>query len=127
MWSDSEFESNGAFNLSKAILGKILNSSKYPTYKKELVAEIDNLLEHLNEYDIEEVETLLSTLSGAEFLGLGLGASGVSTDGSMFTVLGFVDKWYGIKNPGEQANNNQNNDDQFKRHPLYTHLECKNT
>ena len=101
MWNDSEFESNGVINLSKAILGKILNSNRYQTYKKELVAEIDYLLEHLNDYDIEEVETLLSTLSGAEFLGLRLGASGVSTDGSMFTVLGFVDKWYGIKNSSD--------------------------
>lgn len=86
------------------------------------------MLDSIDKYDIEEVECLLGTLNGAEYLGLGLGANGVSSDGSMFTVLGFVSKWYGIKNPGEGGsndNNQNNNDDEFKKLRLQTHLEGK--
>lgn len=37
MWNESVFESNGAFNLSKAILSKILTNNKYSTYQVSLV------------------------------------------------------------------------------------------
>ena len=132
MWTDSSFDSNGSFILSNKMLSifrTILNNNIYKFYKKEILTAIDHLIEHSDEYDLEELEPLLSILNGGEYLGLGLGTSGVSSDGSMFTVLGFVKKWYGIKNPGEENNNNnnnyQNNDDLDQKHKLNYYLQDK--
>ena len=127
MWNDSHFEGSGSFILSNMMLGllrTILSSDAYPKYQKELVSAIDHLIDHIDTYALEEFEPLISVLNGAEYLGLGLGANGVWTDGSMFTVLGFAKKWYGLKTQDNQ--NDDQNDDEFVKHRIQTHLENKN-
>lgn len=126
MWNDSHFEGSGSYTLSNMMLGllrTVLNSDVYPKYQKELTAAVDHLIDNIDTYALEEFEPLISILNGAEYLGLGLGTNGVCSDGSMFTVLGFVQKWYGLKTQDNQ-NNNQN-DDEFVKHRIQTHLESK--
>ena len=127
MWKDSLFDSSGSYALSNKLLTlfrRILNTDFYPTYKMDIIEAIDHLIDNVDKYGLEELEPLMSVLNGSEYLGLGLGTSGVSSDGSMFTILGFVQKWYGIKNPGDDSNPNQDGDE-FKHHRLQTHLEDK--
>lgn len=128
MWNYSSFDSSGSFILSNKMLSvmrTILNNDLYGIYKSEIIKAIDDLIYHSDKYDLEELEPLLSILNGGEYLGLGLGTSGVSSDGSMFTVLGFVKKWYGIKNPGEENSQNNDSESSNERHKLKPHLENK--
>ena len=126
MWDDSHFEGSGSFILSSMMLGllrMILSSDAYPKYQKELVSAIDHLIDHIDTYALEEFEPLINVMNGAEYLGLGLGTNGVWTDGSMFTVLGFVKEWYGLKTQDNQKNNQ--NDNKFVNHQIQNHLENK--
>jgi hypothetical protein len=112
-WDKRNFESVGSYDISCGIVRlfqAILKSNIQPDWKEKLEKCMDNLLENIETYSIEEFDILMSLFEGGEYQGINVGGYGMTKDKNKFTTVGFVKRWYGLTPPDDP---NQNNDFQI--------------
>ena len=66
---------------------------------------MDDFLENIDSYSIEEFDVMISLFEGGEYEGLNTGAFGKTKNGGKFTAVGFVKKWYDLSLPDNQQSN----------------------
>jgi hypothetical protein len=101
-WTKREFEGSGGYSISCGlvrIFRSILSSEIQPDWKEHIEATMDNFVENIDTYSIEEFDTMISIFDGGEYLGLNIGSYGMNKDKSEFIVAGFVKRWYGLSPP----------------------------
>lgn len=100
LWSDNKFESHGQFNAGhqiQATLRFCLNKSKQKTWIDQITAAVDTFINSPETLSSDERAILINLIDGAECLGLTQGSYAQRVDGSLLTVIGFVEKWHKLK------------------------------
>ena len=101
-WDKRRLESYGSYNISSGIVRlfrTILRSDFQKNWRNILEETLDNFLEDVNSYSIEEFDVLISLFEGGEYNGMNIGAYGKTQDGYKFTTVGFVNEWYDLPPP----------------------------
>ena len=70
---------------------------------------MDEFIQNINSYSIEEFDVITSLFEGGEYEGLTTGAYGVTKDGDKFTTVGFVESWQDLTLPDGKKIKNKDN------------------
>ena len=111
-WNKLHSESDGRYNMSWGIvrlIKSILRSELRPDWKNDIEAAMDEFIQSVDSYPVEEFDVITSLFEGGEYEGLTTGAYGVAKNGDKFTTVGFVDSWYDLTLPDNKKNKNKNN------------------
>ena len=104
-WEKRSYESYGSYNISCGIaklIKSIIRSNSKTTWKDKIEAVMDDFLENIDSYSIEEFDVMISLFEGGEYEGLNTGSFGKTKTGGKFTTVGFVKKWYDLSLPDNQ-------------------------
>jgi hypothetical protein len=93
-------------NAVKHIFHNILSSDESHGWKSITEGELDKFMKNIDSYSVHEFDVMSCLLEGGDYRGLGVGCHGIAQDSKMFTILGFVENWYGLSAPGKQLDDN---------------------
>ncbi|CAI2369874.1 unnamed protein product [Moneuplotes crassus] len=82
---------------------EICQSGKHQIWRNQLERVVETFLTQIDSYSIEEFDTITCLFEGGEYLGMNIGAQGITKSGRKFTAIGFVDSKFKIPCVSEES------------------------
>ncbi|CAI2387911.1 unnamed protein product [Moneuplotes crassus] len=107
-WREEKSQFKWEYSLSCGIVRffkRILRSEQQLSCRDEIEQVLEDFLIKAEEYSLGEFDVITSLFEGGEYLGMTIGAHGVTEDYQKFTIVGFIDEWRCAEDSGGAQNN----------------------